>query len=484
MNGSRRVVVVAVLVTLGLLAAACRPPGWGHGGGDASRSDPVAPLSRNGRWWTDATGRIVTLHGVNEVTKSAPYFPAAVGFDDDDAAFLAAHGFNALRLGVIVQGLMPEPGRVDRAYVDHIEETVEVLARHHIFVLLDFHQDGFGPAVNGNGFPPWMTITDGLPNPPDAVFPLYYVQNPALQRAFEHFWANSPGPDGVGLQDAFLRGFRAIVARFATNPWVIGYEPMNEPWPGADWVACSTTAGCPDHEARLLRPFYARTAAVVHELAPRQVQLVEPFVLFNFGQGPTTVPGLGDPRTGLSFHTYALDPASEQRGIGFAVDAAERQQVPLLATEFGATTDAPALDRLTGFYDDRVVSWIDWTYESLIARAADPAGLDNLTSLTAFTALVRPAPLAVAGTPTRLAFDPATRVLDLEYSTTGPDGRRVSPGLLTSVSVPSLRYPAGSTVTAVGARVVSRRCAPVLLLRTDPHAASVSVRVAPGGGCS
>ena len=51
-----------------------------------------------------------------------------------------------------------------------------------------------------------MAINDGLPNPPDAVFPLYYVQNPAMQRAFENFWANRPGPDGVRLQEHYIAG--------------------------------------------------------------------------------------------------------------------------------------------------------------------------------------------------------------------------------------------------------------------------------------
>ena len=73
---------------------------------------------------------------------------------------------------------------------------------------------------NGNGFPDWMAISDGLPNPPDAVFPLYYIQNPAMQRAFEHFWANRAGPDGVGLQDYFVQGARARRrALRATSRW-------------------------------------------------------------------------------------------------------------------------------------------------------------------------------------------------------------------------------------------------------------------------
>jgi endoglycosylceramidase len=74
-----------------------------------------------------------------------------------------------------------------------------------------------------------MAITDGLPNPPEAAFPFYYVQNQAMQRAFEHLWANSPGPDTVGLQDSFLHGLARVVERFAGNPWVLGYEPITIP---------------------------------------------------------------------------------------------------------------------------------------------------------------------------------------------------------------------------------------------------------------
>ena len=153
----------------------------------------VVPLGHEGRWFTDATGRVVMLRGMNFVEKWAPFTPAADGFDDDDAALLAANGFNTVRLGVPFEFVMPAPGKVDHAYLRSIADTVRILGRHGVYVLLDFHQDGWGPVTHGNGMPAWSTITDGLPNPP-ATFPLYYVQNPALQRAFENFWANRRGP--------------------------------------------------------------------------------------------------------------------------------------------------------------------------------------------------------------------------------------------------------------------------------------------------
>ncbi len=104
---------------------------------------PVAPLAGAGRWLVDTTGRVVLLHGINDVEKLPPYYSAATGLGEDDAVFLAAEGFNALRLGVDFRGLMPVPGQIDDAYVEHLAETVDTFGRHGLFVLLDFHQDGF-----------------------------------------------------------------------------------------------------------------------------------------------------------------------------------------------------------------------------------------------------------------------------------------------------------------------------------------------------
>lgn len=446
-------------------------------------SGPLAPLGGHGRWLTDAAGRVVLVHGVNEVAKSAPYYPGAFGFGADDARFLARQGFNVVRLGVEFQGLMPEPGRIDGAYVAAIARTVDQLARRRVFVILDFHQDGFGPRYGGNGFPAWMSLDDGLPNPPGATFPTYYIQNPALQRAFESFWANRPGPGGVGLQDRFVAGLRAVVARFASNPYVIGYELMNEPWPGATWQPCAGPGGCPALEQSLLRPFYRKATAAVRRLTRRQQVLVEPFVLFNFGHASTSLPGQGTGNT-LATHSYALDPAGEDGIVDQSVAAAQRDGAPFLITEFGATTDVPALQRLTAGFDRRLAPWIFWAYnEEIVTDRAAPASLATVRSLDVLKALVRPYPTALAGTPQALSFDPVTRAFSLRFSTTGPAGRRY-PWLLPSViSIPRLTYPDGYTATVQGARVISSPCARRLVLLSRPGAGEVAVSVVPGARC-
>jgi len=87
---------------------------------------PVPLIGSEGRWFTDATGRVVMLRGMNFVQKWAPYTPAAAGFDDDDAAVLARNGFNAVRLGVVLEFLMPQPGQIDPEYLESIAGTVRI----------------------------------------------------------------------------------------------------------------------------------------------------------------------------------------------------------------------------------------------------------------------------------------------------------------------------------------------------------------------
>jgi endoglycosylceramidase len=492
---SMRRAALGVGALLLVAGTACVPAGGGPGpdGGQAHghrgrpADGPVAPLANDGRWLTDATGRVVTLHGVNEVEKPAPYFPAAAGFDADDARFLADHGFTVVRLGVVVEGLMPAPGQIDRAYIESLAATVRQLARERIFVLLDFHQDGFSPKYNGNGLPDWMAIDDGLPNPPDAVFPLYYIQNPAMQRAFESFWANRPGPDGVGVQDHYIAGLTAVARRFARNPYVLGYELMNEPWPGATWEPCLTDpAGCAQLEQQLMVPFQRKATAAIRRVTSTQQVYVEPFVLFNFGQVGTTLPGAGkatDPATVLSFHSYALDVAGEEAVVANALAAAERDRVPPVATEFGATVDVPTIQRITGQLDDGLISWMFWHYQEDILPRGVPADLANVRSPEAFRALVRPYPVALTGTPTSAHFDPATRSYELTYATRGPSGQRYRPSLVSVVSVPELQYPDGYTVEVSGARITSRPCAAHVTLRNLRGSESVTVRVLPGGIC-
>lgn len=443
----------------------------------------VAPIGRSGRWFVDGLDRVVQLRGVNEVYKSDPWYPAADGFGADDAAFLVEHGFNTVRLGVNFEGLMPEPGQIDEAYLDGIATSVTDLADAGLFVLLDFHQDGFSPKYNGNGFPDWLALDDDLANPDDAVFPLYYIQNPAMQRAFESFWANREGPDGVGVQDHFVAGVTAVAERFADEEQVVGYEVINEPFPGLAYEPCLTPAGCAELEQTLIAPFAAKVVDAVRAVTDTQLVAVEPFVLFNFGQGPTSLPG-ADTDLILATHSYALEPAAEDAVVDFTVDAAERDGAPALITEFGASTDPTLLRRLTTGFDRRMLPWLFWAYnENVITDREGDAGMDRLASEEAFRELVRPYPEAVAGTPESFGYDPERQTFELVASTVGPGGEAYPEGVETVIVVPRLAYPTGYAVDVVGGTVTSEPCATDLTIATDPGEPGLQVTITPAEDC-
>ena len=184
-------------------------------------------------------------HGVNLVAKQAPYYPSAGGFGEDDAVWLKDNGFDVVRLGLTATGLMPTPGHIDNALLDRYAATVDMLAAHKIYVLVDLHQDGWGERANGqplgsDGFPEWMTLTKGALNT-HTGFPLYYVTNPAIQQAFQSLWDNDLGPDGVPLQATVATMFGAFGRALRRQPVGARVRRVQRAVAGRDMVAVSRT---------------------------------------------------------------------------------------------------------------------------------------------------------------------------------------------------------------------------------------------------
>lgn len=474
-------VAAAVVVVLGLLgpagaaSGATAPPSPAEGA-------PIGPVGHDGRWLTDATGRVLLPRGVNLVRKTAPLDPAAAGFGDDDAQLLADAGFDVVRLGIEAYALMPTPGDVDEAYLDDIEATVDVLAAHGLLVLLDFHQDGWGPAFRDNGFPVWMTYTNGASDT-GTPFPLYYLTNPAIQAAFQSFWDDVPGPGGVRLQDRAAEWFEAMGERFAGDDAVLGYDLLNEPWPGTTWLPCvADDQGCPDLDRAYLDRYYATATAALRRHDPDHLVLGEPWVLFNFGESTTSidVPG-GDRAGGMSFHVYTTDPSLDPAVVQHAVDWTDCSGGALLNTEFGATGDVATLERQTALFESALVPWTFWAYdEQFLADGQAPATGANVNDAVV-DALARPHAVAVAGTPRGAAYDPRGGVFQFSWSTTGPDGSRFPDDAVTLIDLNERAYPGGYDVTVDGGQVTSAPDAADLTVVADPGAERVLVTVGRAG---
>ena len=441
-----------------------------------------AKISHDGRWLTDSQGRTLILHGVNMVYKRAPYAPDAAGFGADDARFLARSGFNTVRLGLIYAAVEPQPGVYDDAYLDRIAKTVDQLGRQGIAVLLDFHQDLFSERFQGEGWPEWAIRDDGLPAEPRAGFPGNYVGMPALNAAFDHFF------DDADLQDHYAAAWAHVAQRLGSNPAVLGYDLLNEPWPGSAWQACAQGDGCFDFDAKLTA-FYAKTTAAIRAVDPSTLVFVEPNVLANAG-AQSQIQGFGDRDVALSFHDYC---PVEQRTTCLPLDdkvfqqaetVAKRFDGPALLTEFGATTNLQTLTDMADRADRFQTGWQEWHYcgcddptttgpgttQALVYDPAKPPTGANVAT-GKLRALARAYPQAIAGTPRRWDFDPKPRVLTVSWTPTRREDTRIA--------LPKLQYPHGYVVRVSGGAVRSKPGATILRIAADRGAKAVRVRVAP-----
>ncbi len=224
----------------------------------STRSSGVSIVSGSlrapgGPFLYDSYGRVILLHGVNAVYKLAPYelYPdpgQPWSFTAADARRIAGLGFNVVRLGILWQGIEPGTGSVNDpatcaagppgpstefnkatadAYLANIKKTVDLLGRYHVYSLLDMHQDVYNQAFRGEGAPSWAVCTDGVPIVALGGRWSDNYASPTLHTAEEHFWLN----DVVGnLQGQYDLSWSTVAGYFSDNPWVVGYDPYNEPY--------------------------------------------------------------------------------------------------------------------------------------------------------------------------------------------------------------------------------------------------------------
>ena len=189
-------------------------------------------ISVSGTKFIDSFGRQVIFSGFNYVNKD----PGKNYLENDSSEVfkrLNSWGVNCLRLGIIWDGVEPEPGKYDGKYLDEIEKKVNWAAMHNIYVMLDMHQDLYSRKYS-DGAPLWATLDDNLPHQTGAIWSDAYLMSMAVQRSFDNFWANKPASDGVGVQDHYINMWKHIAKRFSNYKNVIGYDLMNEPFNGSN----------------------------------------------------------------------------------------------------------------------------------------------------------------------------------------------------------------------------------------------------------
>lgn len=466
----RQTLTTFLLVATLMPAVTCTAPAQTPGERAPSASaNQVPQLRRDDRWLVDEHGRVVLIHGMNLVWKHKPYAPpdSPEGFTAADARWLADHGFNGARIGTLWAGVSPtQPDTVDQDYLNQWDRVVKQLAGSRIWTQFDFHQDQWNEIYAGEGVPDWAVHRPqpfNLLPPPRAPFPGNYT-SPEVSTVYDNFWANKDG-----LLDNWANAWKAVAEHYRNQPYSMGYDLFNEPWPGNEWGACMIN-GCPDSYPKELQPAFDRAREAIRQADPNNITWYEPLGMTSGRDVPSNFgPVAGENQLGYSWHNYCPQvffashgvPADMSQCAGFseernqsAQDQEKRMDAVGLMSEFGATDQTQALTIDADTADKHFTSWMHWAYKNW----HDPTTADQAQGLfrddadlssakpDKLRALVRTYPQATAGTPLELSFNASNGDFHYRYQPEKLDAA-------TEIFVSPLHYPGGYDITVSGGHV-------------------------------
>ncbi|HTZ14986.1 MAG TPA: cellulase family glycosylhydrolase [Mycobacterium sp.] len=449
-------------------------------------SSGESALTTTNGWITNTDGQVVIDHGLNFNT-----IEAGDPISDQDAAFLQENGFNSARIFVDWAQIEPEPGVFDNSYLDTVQQTVQTLASHDISTTVTF--DAYG--TNGSGAatePSWadvgVTGTSGTSLP----FPLNVFFDTRTNEGWDSFFTNADAPNGAGLENDYSQMLE-YVANYLKGDNMVNYDIVNEPSPGSGLL--STLLGSPFFESQQLTPFYDEAANAIRAVDPTAPVLYEPNVLFDTGLVPIHLGTVDAPGTALSFHAYCEFQISGSclpdvdSMISNADAYAKAQDIPALLTEFGGTSSLPTItpnliEAPMNAADQHDLGWDEFLFsgtanngQSLVYNPDLPPTGDNVNT-TDLQTIAEPYPQVTSGTPGSYSFE--NGVFQYTYSTAAVSGSGDFPaGSETTISVPTVEFPDGYTVSVTGGEVVSAPDATQLVIESNSGASTISVTVSP-----
>ena len=180
----------------------------------------------------------------------------SVFFTDEDAAFLRSLGLNSVRVPFNYRHFEDDdaPFVIKQEGFRLLDSVVETCARHGIYTILDLH------AVPGAQNQHW------------------HSDNPTQ---WAQFWSQRQ------FQDRVVNLWEHLAEHYRDNPWVAGYNPVNEP---------------ADAHGDVIRPFYERLEAAIRAIDPRHI------LFLDGNRYSTQFDQLGDPMPNCVYtaHDYAL----------------------------------------------------------------------------------------------------------------------------------------------------------------------------------
>jgi endoglucanase len=263
-------------------------------------------------------------------------------FTDEDASFISSLGLNLVRLPFNYRHFEDDmnPMAIREGGLKQLDRVIKICADHEIYTILDLH------AAAGYQNQDW------------------HSDNPS-QQAF--FWQHKH------FQDRAVWLWEIIADRYKDNPWVAGYDPLNEP---------------SDPSGVMLDAFYRRVVAAIRKIDPDHIIFLEG----NRYSQDFSVLGPPLPNIVYTLHNYAVPGFIDggeypgfSRGEYFDKSVLHgklmqschymiENQTPIWVGEFGPVyTGDPKKDAMRyqiledqlSFYKDLGANWCLWTYKDL-----------------------------------------------------------------------------------------------------------------------
>ena len=388
--------------------------------GDNPISEKLPRLRAEAGHFRDGSDAVVVLRGLNVAgnSKVPPFLPL-----DDVSQLdpLQQWGVNVIRLVFTWEAYEPTVGDYQQAYLDQLTTVVEGALDRGIYVIVDFHQDGFSRFLAdgcGDGFPKWAVPKSLKPDTPDnghncATWGIKMTLDSDVHKAFSDFYADSDGVRG-----RYLKLFGRLAEHFAKHPAVLGYDLINEPW---GW------------ETSEIGPLYEAVAKVIRATHPKAILFIEGHVTTNGGAIQTLLdkPKFDNFAYAPHFYDAAMLASHAWSGLSTVTDVgfqnmrakAKQWNVPLFIGEFGAHANtiggAAYMDLQYQRLDETFASAAQWNYTPGWTPAnkdgwndEDLSVIDNKGMLRA-NYRVRPYPSQIAGQP--IAFVETADLVSLTW---------------------------------------------------------------------
>ncbi|EAR97960.1 glycosyl hydrolase family cellulase (macronuclear) [Tetrahymena thermophila SB210] len=335
----------------------------------------------------DQNGRERIFHGVNAVQKSFPYIPNTDVFDpcsslsEQDFKNMKEWGLNAIRLGTMWPGVEPQKGFYNETYLNQLKYIVDTAGKYGIYTLLDMHQDLFSEKFCGDGIPLWL-----IPEAEYKYFPLpipkkiefnnqsglpmdcnittgwgtYYFSYDVAE-GFEKLYTNYEGR--LNLMAQF---WGKIAQTFKGNPFVLGYELINEPFAGN--IFKNPLLLIPGFADRLrLQDAYEIIAQEIRKYDEDHIIFFEPVTWDNMIKVGFTQPPGGNKysdRSVLAYHYY--NPPDFAMGLFFNERNKDIQRLNVggFLTEFFVSGGSFAENqKVMDMCDKYNQGWLGWIYK-------------------------------------------------------------------------------------------------------------------------